>query len=781
MCNAPPTGPQCIALVGNPNTGKSTLFTGLVGIHQRVANYPGVTVEKKTGDLHYAGHHFTFIDLPGLYSLSARSRDEMVAVDVLLGRMEDCPPVEGVVCIVDASNLPRHLYLVSQVLELGLPTVLALNMMDVAAAQGVCIDVARLERQLGIPVIPMQANRGIGIDELKAALVRVCNQSVAARGTVFPQEFEAEVDGLAQFLASTCAGQGLKRRRFRRRYRGGAGGLFTSVWSCHEGPAGRNAPEGLPRLLVQRLLLDTSGYLQRMVLPDSDGRFEEEIRAARRRLAALGYEVPGVETAARYQWVQGVLEGVTQRPVQYKTTLTDRVDRVLTHRLWGTIIFAVVMLALFQSVFVWAEPLMNAIDVGMGLLADLVRTQMAPGALQSLLADGVIGGVGGVLTFLPQILVLFLFLGILEDCGYMARAAYLMDPLMVRVGLSGKSFIPLLSSFACAIPGIMATRVIENERDRLTTILVAPLMTCSARLPVYALLIAAFVPPMSFLGGWVQLRGLTLAALYVLGIGVAIGVARVLKHTLLRGRTPPFVMELPSYKWPSPRTVGLRVLERALAFVRFAGTLILAVSIIVWAAMYYPHDPRSIAPESLAEQARLQAALAALPKQAPERETLASRLAEVEASITAQYQRHSYLGRFGRLIEPVFRPLGWDWRIGSAVIASFPAREVVVATMGVIFNAGQGTDSGDAEAETLFQARLREATWDGTHRPLFTLPVALSIMVFYALCAQCAATLAVIRHETNSWRWPAFTFAYMTTLAYLGALTTYQIGTRLAG
>lgn len=780
-CNAPPSRPHCIALLGNPNTGKSTLFSALVGIHQRVGNYPGVTVEKKTGDLDFGGQHYTFIDLPGLYSLSARSRDEMVAVDVLLGRMEDCPPVEAVVCIVDASNLPRNLYLVSQVLELGLPTVLALNMVDIAAHRDIRIDAMRLEKQLGIPVVPMQANRGIGVEALKAALARVCSQPVAARPSVFPPEFQAEVDRLAELFAHEATpAHGPGGRWFRHRHRGGRGRRVAPVWSCHEGPDG-NSAQGLPRPLVQRLLLDTSGYLQRMVLPHGDSRWERELRAARRRLAAVGCEVPGVETSARYQWVQRVLEGVIERPARYKTTLTDRVDRVVTHRLWGTIIFAVVMLVLFQSVFVWAEPAMNAIDAGMGFLAGLVSAHLPPGALQSLLVDGVIAGVGGVLTFLPQILVLFLFLGILEDCGYMARAAYLMDPLMVRVGLSGKSFIPLLSSFACAIPGIMATRVIENERDRLTTILVAPLMTCSARLPVYALLIAAFVPPVSFLGGWVKLRGLTLAALYVLGIVVAIAVARVLKKTVLHGQAPPFVMELPSYKWPSPRTVGLRVMERAFSFVRFAGTLILAVSIIVWAAMYYPHDPRSIDPQQLAERARLHAALATLPEHAAERETLSARLSELDESIASQYQRHSYLGRFGRLVEPVFRPLGWDWRIGSAVIASFPAREVVVATMGVIFNAGRGADSGDLQSESQFQVRLREATWDGTDRPLFTLPVALSLMVFYALCAQCAATLAVIRHETNSWRWPAFTFAYMTTLAYLGALVTYQVGTWLAG
>ena len=363
---------------------------------------------------------------------------------------------------------------------------------------------------------------------------------------------------------------------------------------------------------------------------------------------------------------------------------------------------------------------------------------MAEGALRSLLVDGVLAGVGSVLGFLPQILILFFFIAVLEDCGYMARAAFLMDRLMARVGLSGRSFIPMLSSFACAIPGIMATRVIENDRDRLTTILVAPLLTCSARLPVYALLIAAFIPPQIYLAGMVSLQGLTLAALYALGIVAAVAVALLLKRTLLRGQTPPFLLELPSYKWPSPRTVFFRMAERASVFLRCAGTLILAISVILWATLYYPHDPHG-------------------------------------------GQRNSYLGRMGRVIEPAVRPLGWDWRIGCAVIASFPAREVVVATLGVVYNPDAKGEVEAADGGSQLQAALRRATWEGTNRPVFTIPVALSILVFFALSAQCAATLAVIRRETNSWRWPAFTFAYMTALAYAGAWTTYHLGTWWGG
>ncbi len=387
-----------------------------------------------------------------------------------------------------------------------------------------------------------------------------------------------------------------------------------------------------------------------------------------------------------------------------------------------------------------------------------------------------LAGVGGVLTFLPQILILFLFLGILEDCGYMARAAYLMDHLMVRVGLSGKSFIPLLSSFACAVPGIMATRVIENPRDRLTTILVAPLMTCSARLPIYTLLIAAFIPRRTYLGGLLNLQGLTLVALYALGILAAVAVARLLKRTLLRGDPPLFLLELPSYKWPSLRTLLFRVVERAYLFVRFAGTMILAVSILVWAALYYPHGPEVEAPFQ-GQRQQFETRLAGLEADSPEHRQAAAELAALEHEIHGVYQRQSWLGRFGKAIEPVFRPLGWDWRIGSAVIASFPAREIVVATLGVIFNVAEQSDAASPEGESEWLAKLRAATWDNTAKPLFTLPVALSIMVFYALCAQCAATLAVMRRETNSWRWPAFAFTYMTGLAYIAAWATYQVST----
>jgi ferrous iron transport protein B len=718
------TPPLTVALIGNPNTGKSTLFSGLVGVHQHVGNYPGVTVEKKSGSMEYAGRRFEMIDLPGLYSLAPRSRDEMVAVDLLIGRQPDEPEIDIVLCIVDAGNLERNLYLLSQVLECGLPTVVAVNMIDVAKQHGLELHLKRLEQQLGVPLIPIQANRGVGLPLLKAALVKTVKErakdpspisnlpseishpsSAFPSRPIFPESFESEVTSLqSQYFASEMT--------------------------------------VLPRWIVRRLLLDVNGYLQHAMLSNGQIDWKETLTSARDRLTNADCPIPGIETSVRYDWAKKMLDGVIHDGGRRHATVTDRIDRVLTHRVWGILIFAIVMLTIFQSVFVGARPAMNAIETATTAVGDGVRSLMADGALRSLLVDGVIGGVGGVLAFLPQILILFAFLAVLEDCGYMARSAFLMDRVMARVGLSGKSFIPLLSSFACAVPGIMATRVIENERDRLTTILVAPLLTCSARLPIYALLIAAFIPSRSYLGGLLNLQGLTLASLYLLGIFAAVVCAIVFKRTLLRGQRPPFVMELPSYKWPSPRTVLFRMTERGWMFIRCAGTLILAVSILVWTALYFPRDP----------------------------------------SVThLEQQRNSYLGQAGRVIEPVVRPLGWDWRIGCAVIASFPAREIVVATLGVMYHIDDPPDHSSTDARDTWNDTLRRITWDGTDRPVFNIPVALSIMVFFALCAQCTATLAVIRRETNSWRWPAFTFTYMTVLAYLGALATYQLGMWIGG
>jgi ferrous iron transport protein B len=752
------TSTMTVALVGNPNTGKSTLFTALAGVRQRIGNYPGVTVEKKIGHMQHAGRRLALVDLPGTYSLAPRSLDEMVAVDVLLGRRDDVSHCDAVVCIVDASNLERNLYLVSQVLELGLPTVLALNMIDVARDRGMTIDATRLQERLGIPVVSVQANKRVGINELKASLIDVVEREVQERASPFPQAFQDEVARLEELVNS---------------------------------PNADAKPQAAtPRYLIERLLLDTSGYLEeRSVIAgyeSANGKLREHLSAARGRLAAVGLPVPAVEAMVRYDWAGRMLEGVVSRPSQYAETLSDKIDHVLTHRLWGTLAFVVVMFALFSSIFVLAEPLMGAIDSGFGAMGKwIASSKLEDGALKSLLIDGIIGGVGGVIVFLPQILILFMFIAVLEDCGYMARAAYLMDKLMLRVGLSGKSFIPLLSSFACAIPGIMATRVIENRRDRLTTILIAPLMSCSARLPVYTLLIGAFIPAQAYLGGLLPLQGLVMFAMYLVGIVAAAMVALLLKRTMLRGPTPAFVMELPPYKFPSPRLVIERMVERGWSFIKRAGTLIVAVAIVVWALLYYPHNEEAVEKELAMQKSNIAAQAAELPPSDLHRKFLESELArfddpeQYEQLKSGAMQRQSYLGRLGHFIEPAVKPLGWDWRVGSAVMASFPAREVVLGTMGVIYNLGEDVELDSEAGQTQLQAQLHNATWDGTYRPVFTVPMALGLMVFFALCAQCGATLVIIKRETNSWRWPVFTFVYMTALAYLGALATYQIGSML--
>ncbi|MFO0891894.1 MAG: ferrous iron transport protein B [Isosphaeraceae bacterium] len=738
-----------VALIGNPNTGKSTLFGAISGVRQRVGNYPGVTVEKSVGEFRHDGRRWSLIDLPGTYSLAPRSPDEMVAVDVLLGRTPEVPPPDLILCVVAADNLERNLYLVSQVLELGRPIVIALTMLDVADDQGTTVDVPLLSARLGIPVVPVQAHRGLGMDELKAALSIALRQSAPAMESPFPQPFCEEVSRLEAVL---------------------------------EGPGPTAEP--LPRYLVERLLLDTSGYVRERLLRDgriADERFDRELQDARARLAQRNCTVPEVETLARYAWASRTSDGVVSHPAEHRVTTEDRLDAVLTHRVWGLVILAIIMLLMFNAVFAWAKLPMDGIEAVIGWFSAGLERSLPEGPLRSLLIDGIIGGIGAVIVFLPQIFILFLILSSLEECGYLARAAYLMDRAMARLGLSGKSFIPLLSSFACAIPGVMATRVIEDRRDRLVTILIAPLMSCSARLPVYTLMIAAFIPERAVLGGLIGLQGLTLFSMYLVGILVAAAVAWILKRTLLRGATPTFLMEMPPYKWPSPGVVLHRVFERGWDFLRNAGTIIFAVSIVMWGALYYPRISPDEALPLLAEQERLEAQLKVAESTGDTvgLEAAQAALAEVTNRLEGAQKRQSVLGRAGRLIEPLVRPLGWDWRIGSAVIASFPAREVVVATLGVIFDVGE--EAAEDEGSRRLGTALREATWPETGRPLFNVPVALSVMVFFALCAQCVSTLAVIGRETESWTWPLFTFVYMTAIAYVAAFLTYQVGMWVSG
>lgn len=713
----PYVGRATVAVVGNPNTGKTTLFNALTGLSQRVGNFPGVTVERKIGQLTLPNAGAVdLLDLPGTYSLSARSPDEFIAVEALMGLLESESAIQAVLVVLDASNLRRSLYVVSQLLEIDLPLVVALNMLDVAKARGIVIDAPALSERLGVPVIPIQANKRVGLDELKEALSRVVEKGrVPSRSPISPQSWWVEADQLAQ------------------KY------------------------EGVSTGLVLRVLIDNQNAFASHVVERFGDDFAADLHALRAQINADD-ALANREIEWRYRWIDEVLDDVLRDPEPLRVTRSDQLDRILIHPLWGSLSFAVIMAFVFQSIFSWAVPLMDGIDALFGTVGGWASGYLPEGALQSMVVDGVIAGVGGVVIFLPQICILFLFIAILEDCGYMARAALLMDRLLTPCGLSGKSFIPLLSSFACAIPGVMATRTINDPKDRIATMLVAPLMSCSARLPVYAIFIGAFIPNQNIWGG-IGLQGLTLFALYCVGIFVAIPVAWILKKTLLRGQPTPFLLELPSYKIPDVGTVGMRIYQSARHFLERAGTLILAATIVMWALAYFPRS-ETIAAHYEAERERLVGASEEI-------------LDDLRAKEAGEMLKQSFLGRMGHAVEPVVEPLGWDWRIGMAALASFPAREVIVAVLGTIYSLGEV----DEESASLRDA-LRSATWsDG--RKVFNIPVALSIMVFFALCAQCVSTLAVIQRETGAWRWPVLTFVYMTVLAYIGAFVTYRLGMAL--
>ncbi len=725
---------KTVALIGNPNTGKSTLFNALSGMKARTGNYPGVTVEKKVGKVVWNHREIDLVDLPGTYSLSPRSPDELVSVDVLLGRQEGVTAVDAVVCIVDASNLERNLYLVSQSLDLGLPTVVVLNMMDVARSKGISVDAEELAKRLKLPVITTEAHRRKNVDIVKQAIADSVERPLRTPESLFPDEFYAEAGQLRDSLRT-------------------------------------HKDIDIPQFLAQRLLIDRGGQIEQELTDSSAAgqQIRSDLEAARERLAAANCRVPAIEARVRYGWAREILDGVVTHPAERSASKSDALDRFLTHRVFGLFVFAALMMLVFQTIYTWAGPLMDQIETGQGFVTGLVEGVLQPGPLRSLLVDGIIAGVGGVLIFLPQICLLFLFIATLEDCGYMSRAAFLMDRFMAKLGLSGKSFVPLMSSFACAVPGVMATRVIESRRDRFVTILVAPLMSCSARLPVYLLLIKAFIPEQT-LGLGLGLQGTVLFLMYAIGALVAIPVAWGLKKIFFPGETPHFVMELPSYKVPSARVVFDRVYDRGKAFVVRAGTLIFATTIVIWALGYYPGDH--------SKQYELQRSIVAtetiLESNPDNAELMKVTLEDLENeyhTVSSELIAGSALGQMGHAIEPAVKPLGWDWRIGVGAIASFPAREVIISTLGTIYSLGGDVDE---ESEGLMGA-LRTSKWpDGTN--VFNIPVALSIMVFFALCAQCAATLMVIKRETNSWRWPIFSFVYMTVLAYIGAFITYQVG-----
>ena len=619
-----------IALVGFPNCGKTTLFNTLTGSRQKTANYPGVTVERKSGFLKTpVGRAVEVIDLPGSYSLRARSPDEAVTRDVVLGRQAQEALPDAIVCVTDATNLGQHLRLLLELRQLGRPLILALNMMDIAQKRGYLIDAEILSRQLGIPVVTTVALRKNGVKDLLGQL-------------------------------DTLLGQA----------------------------AGRKAP---------------TAAVEAWTEPSSD-----DIRAYHQEVERLLREAM-------------VREGAPER-------FTRRLDSVLLHPIAGPVILLAILFLMFQAVFSWAAWPMDWIDGATVALQQTLSEQMEESLLKSLLIDGVIAGVGGVVIFLPQILILFFFILVLEDFGYMARAAFLMDRIMSSVGLNGRAFLPLLSSFACAIPGIMAARTIAHPLDRMITILIAPLMTCSARLPVYTLLVAAFIPNI-LIWDYIGLQGLVMFGLYATGIISALVVAGVLRLTIMRGSQQPLLMELPSYKLPSPANVLLGLLDRARAFLRRAGTLIMSIIVILWFLSSFPGAPDGA----------------------------------VEPAVY-----YSYAGLIGRAIEPVLTPIGFNWQIAIALVPGLAAREVAVAALGTVY-ALSGEEDAVVEALNVTLAQ----SW--------SLATALSLLAWYVFAPQCLATLAVARRETNSWRWAAFMFTYLMVLAYVAAFITYRVALALGG
>jgi len=734
---APTVAAPFIALVGNPNTGKSTIFNRLTGLKQRIANYPGITVEARRGEYALGGQKFEVVDLPGAYSLAATSPDERVVIDSLTGQSGYRRP-DVVVCVVDATNLRRNLFLAAQLAEFEMPMVLVLNQWDVALKQGTAIEPKALEDELGVPVLTTNGRSGEGLEKLREAISNSLDHPRFMARTKWRPEVEVAANELRSSLKPLGDELGLAE--------------------------------------AHRLIFDTNCALrERLVAPQE--AVDSAVQKARTQVRRAGLNPAAAEALSHYGHLDSELGHVLKASRAQLRAGDESIDALLVHRVWGSIIFIAVMWVVFQSVYAWAGPFMDLIDSLTGSLMETISPMLAgTPVFQSLVVDGVIAGVGGVIIFLPQIFILFLFIALLEESGYMSRAAFLMDKLFGWCGLNGKSFVPLLSSYACAIPGVMAARSLEDPKARLTTVLLAPFMSCSARLPVYVLLIGAFIEPIygTFAAGW------TLFAMHFIGLVVALPIVWFLNRIVLRTTPLPFMLEMSSYKIPDMRNVLTKMWEGGREFIVRAGTVILAFSIIIWALLYFPR-PQSLEAEvektfverQAAEQGVSVAAIQAQLEQ--EDSQLAVQLGN---TVDGAYLEQSYLGRFGKTVQPIFAPAGFDWKITVGIISSFPAREVIIATLGIIYNLGP---EDDEESGSLRDTMAAE-TWSSGPRAgeqVFTVPVVFAIMVFFALCMQCGATVAVIAKQIG-WGWAAGSFFGMTAVAWLAAVIVYQVGSLFA-
>ncbi len=702
-----------VALAGNPNSGKTTIFNALTGARQHVGNYPGVTVERKEGLARLGEAELKIVDLPGTYSLTAYSEEELLARNYLIDNRPDV-----VVNIVDASNLERNLYLSVQLMELGLPLVIVFNMSDMARSRGYSFDIGKLSRLLGARIVETVGHRGEGTDAILRAALEAASEgpSHAQRPVSYGREIE---DELAQIVAVMRAD-------------GSADSRYDERW------------------MALKLLESDRDLLSRSNSPGMRAQLE---RSAKQIESLTGDSPETAIASARYGFIAGACQECVRSTIEQRVSFSDRIDSLVTSRLLGIPLFLGMMYLVFQLTFTLGDPFMGFIEELFAWLGGAVDSLWAEGsqsALRSLLVDGVIGGVGGVLVFLPNILLLFLAIAVLEDSGYMARVAFIMDRLMNKMGLHGKSFIPMLIGFGCSVPAIMATRTLENRRDRLATMLVSPLMSCGARLPIYALIIPAFFPH--------SLHGTMLWVIYIIGILLAVLSAKLLRSTILRGESVPFVMELPPYRMPTPRGILIHMWERGWLYLRKAGTVILGISIILWAMTSYPVLPQ----ERVAQFEQLRVELAGAGLEGAE---LAGSLASVDNLEAEAAIAHSVTGRLGHFIEPLLRPMGFDWKIGTAMLGAFAAKEVFVAQMGIVYSVGEA----DEESESL-RDKLRAA-----YSPL----VGFCIMLFCLISTPCMATIAVTRRESNSWGWALFQLFGLTALAWVVTVAVYQIGSLL--